>query len=378
MLQMINEAATYSNNKLESVASQKAPRLCKEAVQEQLGFLFSFEYGRHYVSEQRRSSVLEMLENIRHELDSLLLSMDWLEENTKIQARKKLANLKALVAYPDEFLNGTLLNDITGYSETTNFAPDSYLSNMLTLRKAEFKYDATLLHTSYKELSWIKFKDSASVNAFQENAFNSINILAGILNDQLYDETRPEYLNYAIIGSVIGHELVHSFDSRGIRLDSNSDWRIWWDIDSQVSYEKRLDCTRLLYDKLQIPKTFFSLNGTRTLDENMADLVGLRLAHKAYQKLINDKSRNKKENLKLPELEQFNGKQLFWLSYGTNWCSGLSPEAMAKRYNKDVHSPEPMRVNVPLQNLPEFANDFNCPLGSQMNLAQKRVDCDLF
>lgn len=375
MLQMIDEAATYSNGKLASLASQTVPRLCKDAMLEQVGYLFSLEYGRHYVSEQRRSSVLKMFDEIRFELDSLLLQLDWPDSKTKKRASNKLANVRALVAYPDHFLNATFLNSISGISETFNFEPDSYLSNVLSLRRAEFLYDASLVHTSYRDLAWIRFKDSTNAYSFYEDSFNSINILAGQLNDQIYDETRPKYLNYAIIGSIIGHELMHAFDARGIRLDEKGDWRIWWDIDSESAYRERLNCFRQLYDGLSLPgEPFFKINGSKTLNENLADLVGLRLAYRAYVRNNNDA----KDNLRLAAFEQFNGAQMFWLSYGANWCSGLSPSQMEKRYRDDVHSPEPLRVNVPLQNLAEFANDFNCPIGSKMNPAPKRVQCELF
>lgn len=32
-----------------------------------------------------------------------------------------------------------------------------------------------------------------------------------------------------------------------------------------------------------------------------------------------------------------------------------------------VHSPYPFRVMGPLSNLPEFAAEYNCPVGSPMN-----------
>ena len=35
------------------------------------------------------------------------------------------------------------------------------------------------------------------------------------------------------------------------------------------------------------------------------------------------------------------------------------------------HSPSPYRVNVVLSNMPEFAEDFNCPAGSRLNPPQE-------
>lgn len=38
---------------------------------------------------------------------------------------------------------------------------------------------------------------------------------AGILHAPFYDDSNPNYLNYAGIGSLIGHEITHGFDDLG-------------------------------------------------------------------------------------------------------------------------------------------------------------------
>lgn len=46
-------------------------------------------------------------------------------------------------------------------------------------------------------------------------------------------------------------------------------------------------------------------------------------------------------------------------------------ESMKLQITSDPHAPEMFRVNGPLSNMKEFADDFNCPDDSKMNTKEK-------
>lgn len=46
-------------------------------------------------------------------------------------------------------------------------------------------------------------------------------------------------------------------------------------------------------------------------------------------------------------------------------------QLVEKSVGEDTHSLYEYRVNVPLQNFPEFSRTFNCSLGSKMNPRKK-------
>lgn len=112
----------------------------------------------------------------------------------------------------------------------------------------------------------------------------------------------------------------------------------------------------------------FQLNVSNTRHEDLADLAGLRLAYRAYNKWI---SRSGSEQL-LPGLD-YNPKQLFWISSAIRFCSKYTTEALNNSIANNWRSPGRYRVIGALRNLEEFADDFNCRSETFMNLKEK---CD--
>lgn len=113
---------------------------------------------------------------------------------------------------------------------------------------------------------------------------------------------------------------------------------------------------------------FFQLNVSNTRREDLADLAGVKLAYRAYNRWI---SRHISEKA-LPGLD-YTPKQLFWISSAIRMCSKYTPEAMSMSITSNWRSPGRYRVIGALRNLEEFADDFNCPSDTLMNAREK---CD--
>ncbi|CAG0920794.1 unnamed protein product [Notodromas monacha] len=105
------------------------------------------------------------------------------------------------------------------------------------------------------------------------------------------------------------------------------------------------------------------VNGINTQGENIADNGGLKQAYRAFNRL----EQRLGVEPRLPGLQEYNSKQMFWIAAGNTWCGAYRKEALKMRVLTARHSPAQFRVNGPVSNMPDFARDFNCKAGAKMN-----------
>jgi neprilysin len=141
-------------------------------------------------------------------------------------------------------------------------------------------------------------------------------IPAGILQGSFFNTDRPNYMNYAAIGYVIGHEITHGFDDQGRQFDSDGNLVEWWEQDTKKAYLEKARCIIEQYGNFTEPTVGLKLNGINTQGENIADNGGVITAYKAYQKWV--KANGVEQTL--PGLS-YNTNQLFWMSLAQTWCS---------------------------------------------------------
>jgi putative endopeptidase len=100
------------------------------------------------------------------------------------------------------------------------------------------------------------------------------------------------------------------------------------------------------------------VRGRATLGENIADLGGVVLGYEAFKKTEQWKQGEKLNGL-TPD-------QRYFLGYALSWMGQRRPESLAQQIMTDVHSPQFLRVNGPLANLPEFYAAFGVKKGDPM------------
>lgn len=325
-------------------------------------------YAKRYFPYEKKQVADEMVEKIREEFKIMLEELDWMDPETKAKALKKADQITPHVGYAREILDDNLIDE---FYQGLELNSKSYLKNFLSLKKFINDYYTKEFRNPVDKHSWKTHGGAAIVNAFYSSTENSIQFPAGILDGLFFQADRPLYMNYGAIGLVVGHEITHGFDDQGSQKDGEGNLVNWWQPDTKQKYLEKAKCIVDQYSNysVEVDGETLNLNGINTQGENIADNGGVKEALRAYQRLMEAKG---EEEPRLPGLK-YTPRQLFWMSTAAVWCTAMRPAQEKNQILTDPHAPGRFRVNGPFSNMPEFAADWNCPLGSPMNPPEKCV-----
>jgi len=361
----MNEAADKISLKFSKKLTGKSEepprwRKCVGAASGSLANAVGSLYVTKYFNEDSKTEALMMVSEIRRQFERLLDEVDWMDEDTKRQARVKAQGMVEHIGYPSELLEMSKLEDLYAGLE---LSPNAYLGNALNMTVFGTNYAFSKLREKVNKTDWVRHGRPAVVNAFYSPLENSIQFPAGILQGIFFSSDRPKYMNYGAIGWVIGHEITHGFDDQGRQFDEEGNLVDWWHPETKKRYLKKAQCIISQYGNYTIKALDnMQLNGINTQGENIADNGGIKEAYRAYNSWV---SRNGAEP-RLPGLN-YTPRQLFWVSAANVWCAKYRPKALKLRVLTGVHSPDQFRVQGPFSNMDDFSRDFNCPVGSNMN-----------
>jgi putative endopeptidase len=165
-------------------------------------------------------------------------------------------------------------------------------------------------------------------------------------------------VNYGAIGAVIGHEISHGFDDQGSQFDFDGALRNWWTEADRAAFKKLGDALVAQYEAYE-PLPGKRINGRLTLGENIADLSGLQIAYKAYQKSLGGKPS--------PVIDGMTGEQRFFYGWAQAWRSKSRENRLLQRLTTDSHSPAEFRANGGVINHDGFHNSFVTKPGDKLH-----------
>ena len=326
------------------------------AMGEALGQL----YVEKYFPAEAKTRMETLVQNLITALGQRIDMAEWMTDQTKANAHKKLSTIYVKIGYPNKW------RDYSGL-EIKN---DSYYANVVRSNEFDVAYMMSKINKPVDKDEWLMTPQT--VNAYYNPTTNEICFPAAILQPPFFQFDADDAANYGAIGVVIGHELTHGFDDQGRQYDENGNLNDWWseedaknfDNNKQTLIEAFNNCVAL--DDPELGK--MNGNGELTLGENIADNGGLHVSYLAMQNAIAKKQVNKKE------MDGFTPEQRFFLAYAAVWASNIRPAAALQLTQMDVHSLGRNRVNVALPQVTEFIDAFGIKEGDGMWLApEKRV-----
>jgi len=255
-----------------------------------------------------------------------------MSEATKSHALDKINHMKSRVGYHSFFIN----------YQTLDIQPQSYVMNAIALLAFETKRQVLKIGQPVNEAEWEMTPQS--INAYYDLSQNQINIPLGILQTPFFDIGASDAQNYGGIGAVIGHEMSHGFDDQGSQFNEKGKYQSWWQKEDWNTYQEKVQCIVQQYSQFPVqgyPK--HHINGKLVSGEAIADLIGLKLAFKAFSNLSIEKSENYKD---------------FFINYAHIWAANIRDEEALKRSLTDPHPPMNIRVNATTINMPEFYQVF--------------------
>ena len=208
-----------------------------------------------------------------------------------------------------------------------------------------------------------------TVNAYYNPVRNEIVFPAAILQPPFFNLDADDAVNYGAIGGVIGHEMGHGFDDQGRRFDANGVLRDWWAPKDAEEYMKRAKLLVEQFNEFE-PLPGLHVNGELTLGENIGDLTGVVIAHRAYQLVARTASR-------APVIDGLTGDQRFFFGWAQQWRAKQRDDALRQQVLTNPHAPEMYRGERPAANVPEFYATFEVKEGDKMFLAPERASEDL-
>ena len=310
-----------------------------------LGFIVGKLYVAKYFKPDAKVRMDKMIENLRSAFSQSIDELEWMSPATKQQAKIKLAKFNTKIVYPDKWRDYTCLK----------ISATDLLGNVQRSAECEHQRAINRLGKPVDRTEWNMTPQM--VNAYYSPSMNEIVFPAAILQPPFFNVAAEDAVNYGGIGAVIGHEFTHGFDDQGRHSDSDGNLRDWWTEQDAEQFKNR---AQLMVDQFNAytPIDDLHLQGALGLGENIADLGGVTLAHKAYN--ISLKGKQGKV------IDGFSAEQRFFMGWAQVWRIKYRDEALRLQVINGPHSPGMYRVLGPLSNMPAFYKAYNVQPGDGM------------
>ena len=306
-----------------------------------LGKRISELYAQEYYTPELDKGVHELFDEIIASYDDLMTKAEWLSPEARELLKVKLHNINLIttpVMHEVDKKDAELIGD-TKYDTVLNFRSDS--------RSNDIKKLPTKVDKNVPDMLSLDF------NA-QYLPCNAINITVAIMQKPMFDVNGDHAENLGGLGTVVGHEIGHAFDSDLIKFNAEGKYDPKWlpEADMKVLTE-RADALVDYYSNYTIMEVYH-IDGKQTSGENYADIGGME----CVTNILDDKA----------ELDRM------FRRYAETWSTLMVDSEGIELLLTDEHSPSKARVNAVLSSNKKFNEVYGLKEGDGMYVApEERV-----
>jgi len=303
-------------------------------------------YVERYFPADQKARVERISDNVRAALMKRVEAATWMSPTTKADALVKLKTLYVGLGYPDRWED---------YSSLT-VSPKDPLGNVIRVSDRAYGNAVARLGQPVNLKSWAMPPQMVgALLVFQQNSYV---MSAALLEAPKYDHTSSDAAAYGSIGALIGHDLTHYIDTLGADYDTEHRMRHWWTAEDMQHFQALAQPLVEQFAAYQ-PMPGLSVDGKRTLAENIADLGGLAAAFDAYRKTLG----NRLSDTKYVREQD----RQFFIAYAQTQRRKTSESAVRKQLTTDNHAPEDLRAAT-VRNLDAWYDAFDVRPGQRLYL----------
>ncbi|MFC5908644.1 M13 family metallopeptidase [Streptacidiphilus monticola] len=319
-------------------------------VERAIGEAVGEEYVARHFPPASKAMMDELVANLLAAYRASIAQLDWMTEQTKQQAFLKLDTFRPKIGYPVRFRDYSALQ----------VTPGDLLGNAAAASAFETDRELAKIGAPVDHDEW--FMLPQTVNAYYNPGTNEICFPAGILQEPFFSPDADPAENYGGIGAVIGHEIGHGFDDQGAQYDGAGNLNDWWTAADKAAFEHKSKALIEQYNAFS-PRDLPGqhVNGALTVGENIGDLGGLTIGHKAYR-IFRGLDANGSTGL-----DPADSRTLF-SNWAYCWRFKARKEQAEQRLTIDPHAPAEFRANI-VRNLDEFHHAFATAEGDGLWLA---------
>ena len=317
------------------------------ATNDALGDAVGRLYAAKYFPPESKVKAQEMVKNIIAAWGRRIDALTWMTPATKAKAKEKLFGLYVGIGYPEKWRD---------YSDLPVEIEDA-LGNQAVSDLFEYQYSIDRIAKPVDRREWSMTPQT--VNAVNLPLQNALNFPAAILERPFFDPHANDAFNYGAIGSVIGHEISHTFDDQGAAFDVKGRLNNWWTKADFAHFQQSGQALVAQYNQYK-PFPDLAVNGQQTLGENIADNAGIAASYDAWRASLGGKP--------APMDQGLTGDQQFFLAFGQEWTAKTREAAQRQQILVDVHAPGEFRARE-VRNMDSWYSAFDVKPRQKLYLA---------